>query len=226
MKTITTALLVLSTLLCVTPRRAGAEQLTPKRSAPADASRTPVAGQARDAAVAERSTPRGNRLAAQSTRPSAAARLGGERSTRSPVLTALSALAIVVGLFLAVAWLAKRKLPAASRLLPEEVLEVLGRAPLAARQDAHLIRLGKKLLLVCVSAAGTETLTEITDPEEVDRLAGLCKQLMPRSSTASFRHVLQRVSREPAASSFVDEGVRSGARTARRTAQAGRPSHV
>ena len=61
-------------------------------------------------------------------------------------------------------------------LLPTEVVEVLGRAPLAGRQQMHLLRCGNKLLLVSVTPTGAETLTEVTDPVEVDRLSGLCRQ--------------------------------------------------
>jgi flagellar biogenesis protein FliO len=73
--------------------------------------------------------------------------------------------------------------------LPPEVFEVLGRAPLAARQQVHLLRCGRKLLLVSVTQAGTETLAEVTEPEEVDRLAGLCRQAHTQSATAAFRQV-------------------------------------
>jgi len=73
---------------------------------------------------------------------------------------------------------------------------VLGRAPLAARQQVHLLRCGRKLLLVSVTPAGAETLTEITEPEEVDRLAGLCRAAQPGSSTATFRRLLDQFTRE------------------------------
>ena len=39
---------------------------------------------------------------------------------------------------------------------------------------------------------GVETLTEITEPEEVDRLAGICRQAHPDSTTAAFRQVFQQ----------------------------------
>lgn len=226
MKSITTALLAWLTLLVAAPRLLAAEGLRPNQAVRADVSGAPAASPTGNTPVARPDVSGRNRLAPESTRSTPGDRLGRKRSTGTPVLTACSALAIVVGLFLFVAWLARRKLPVASHVLPEEVLEVLGRAPLAGRQDAHLVRLGRKLLLVCLSTSGAETLTEITDPEEVDRLAGLCKQLMPRSSTTSFRNMLQRVSREPAPPSFVGGGLRTGTGTARRTSQAREPSHV
>ena len=74
---------------------------------------------------------------------------------------------------------------------------MLGRASLATRQQVHLVRCGSKLLLVSVTPTGVETLTEITDPEEVDQLAGLCRGAQPGSATAVFRHVFQQFGREP-----------------------------
>lgn len=128
----------------------------------------------------------------------------GNAELRRPsgVASSLSALAgslaIVLGLFFLIAWLLRRGMPKGSSMLPSEVVEVLGRAPLAGRQQMHLVRCGNKLLLVSVSGGGAETLTEITEPEEVDRLAGLCRAAHPHSATASFRHVLQQFGREPA----------------------------
>jgi hypothetical protein len=56
----------------------------------------------------------------------------------------------------------------------------------------YLLRCGQKLLLVSLTPAGAETLTEVTDPQEVDRLAGLCRQAHPQSATAAFRQVFQQ----------------------------------
>lgn len=121
---------------------------------------------------------------------------GREIRPAAGIATGMASLAIVLGLFLVAAWAVRRGMPAASATLPSEVVEVLGRAPLAGRQFAHLIRCGNKLLLVHLAPGCAETLTEITDPVEVDRLAGLCRQAHPQSSTASFRQVFQQFSRE------------------------------
>lgn len=110
------------------------------------------------------------------------------------LVTIAGSLAIVIGLFMIVAFLMRRATPTANTALPDEVVEVLGRAPLANRQQVHLLRCGNKLLLVCVTPNGTETLTEITDPTEVDRLAALCRQNNVGSSTANFRQVFQQLS--------------------------------
>ncbi|MBN1909987.1 MAG: flagellar biosynthetic protein FliO [Pirellulales bacterium] len=103
------------------------------------------------------------------------------------------ALGVVLGLFLLMAWLMRRAAPRGTGALPNEAFEILGRAPLANRQQVHLLRCGRKLLLVSVTQVGAETLTEITDPVEVDRLAGLCQQTKPGSSTSTFRQVFQQL---------------------------------
>jgi flagellar biogenesis protein FliO len=115
-------------------------------------------------------------------------------------VTILGALGLVLGIFLLTAWGIRRAVPQALHPLPKEVFEVLGRAPLAGRQQAQLLRLGNKLVLVSLSPAGAETLTEITDPLEVDRVAGLCRQAQPGSATAVFRQVLDQFApRRPSA---------------------------
>jgi flagellar biosynthetic protein FliO len=120
------------------------------------------------------------------------------RSPLPSLATMLAALGLVLGLFLAAAWLLRRSMPAGPRLLPGEVVEVLGRVPLASRQHAHLVRCGNKLLLLAVAPGNVETLTEITDPLEVERLAGLCQQSHPQSASTAFRQVFQQFGQKPA----------------------------
>jgi len=121
------------------------------------------------------------------------------------VVTVGSSLAIVLGVFFLVAWGLRRAAPAAGTVLPGEVFEVLGRAPMASRQQVHLLRCGHKLVLVSVTPAGAETLTEVTDPVEVDRLAGLCRQAHPHSATAAFRQVLGQFAAARPSGGFLGE---------------------
>lgn len=118
--------------------------------------------------------------------------------TASSIVSGAASLALVLGLFFISAWALRRALPAGPAALPPEVVEVLGRSAIGGRHHAHLLRCGNKLLLVHFSATGAETLTEIVDPVEVDRLAGLCRAAWPRSTTASFRQVFQQFAREKA----------------------------
>jgi len=98
------------------------------------------------------------------------------RSSTGSLWTTLGSLALIVGLILVVAKLFKKHSPVASQALPSEAVELLGRRPLDARQSIHLIRLGSRILLIGTSPEGMQTLSEITDPLEVDYLAGMCRK--------------------------------------------------
>lgn len=122
------------------------------------------------------------------------------------VYTVGCALAIVVGSFLLFAWALRRGGRMSGRRggqLPAEVVSVLGRVPLTGRQFAELLRVGNKLVLVSFATTGVETITEVTDPAEVDRLVGLCQQNTPFSTTKAFEHVFQQMSNEPTPSGFL-----------------------
>src|SRR5262245_29700874 len=117
--------------------------------------------------------------------------------------TVVGSLAAVLGLFLVVVWCSRRFAPAGAAVLPKEAVELLGRAPLTARQQMQLVRIGNKLLLVAISQAGVETLTEISDQTEVEHLTGLCKRGQSGSASAAFRQALTQLAAEPAPRGFV-----------------------
>ncbi len=118
---------------------------------------------------------------------------GGLRS----VIAVVGSLAVVLGVFFLIVWLLRRASPGAMGTLPGEVFEVLGRASFANHQHVQLLRCGNKLLLVSFHATGTgssaNTLTEITDPKEVDRLTCLCRQARGGNPSKTFRQVLRQV---------------------------------
>jgi flagellar biogenesis protein FliO len=107
-------------------------------------------------------------------------------------------LAIVLALFLLCMWLLRGNTAKTGGVLPSEAFAVLGRAPLTAQSFAQLLRLGNKLVLVAVAADSAHPLAEVTDPEEVDRIAGLCAKNAPHGPSAEFQQVLEQLSREPA----------------------------
>ncbi|MEN1679810.1 MAG: flagellar biosynthetic protein FliO [Planctomycetota bacterium] len=119
--------------------------------------------------------------------------------------TAGAGLAVVIGLVLMLAWAYRRAAPRSARPLPDEVVTVLGRAPLAGKQVTQLVKVGNKLLLVALTPEGPKTLTEVTDPEEVTRLLGLCEQAHGSSATAAFQEVFDQIIREPAAPGFLGD---------------------
>jgi flagellar biogenesis protein FliO len=95
-------------------------------------------------------------------------------TTLSP-WTAVSALAVVVGLILILSRIFRRHTPLLGQGLPSEALEVLGRRFLDQRQSIVLVRIGSRILVVGSSAAGMQGLGELSDPVEVDLIAGLCR---------------------------------------------------
>lgn len=128
--------------------------------------------------------------------PLSLAKPSGENAKRNSPLAAMASvvfsLAAVLGLFLVIAWLMRRGMPAAARSLPSEAVEVLGRTPLAGRQQMHLVRFGNKLLLVCVSPEGANSLSEVTDPAEIEHLTQLCGSkvsLHTKKTSSTIRQV-------------------------------------
>ncbi|MDA1053695.1 MAG: flagellar biosynthetic protein FliO [Planctomycetota bacterium] len=133
--------------------------------------------------------------------PDPSSKNNGTRATK----TVLGSLSVVLAAFFVLVWLSRKTAPKGLAPLPGEVFESLGRAPLTARQQMQLIRLGNKLVLLSVTSTGAESLTEITDIDEVNRLAGLCQQGRSGSISETFRQVLSQYAEEPAPGGFVGE---------------------
>lgn len=103
-----------------------------------------------------------------------------------------SSLLIVLGLFLGVAWCYRKTLNTSLGGIPKQVVSVLGRTAIAPRQQLILVRFGPKLVLVSMNQGETRAISEITDPIEVDQLAGSCESHQPHSLTNSFRSILNQ----------------------------------
>ena len=144
---------------------------------------------------------------APSTRPRLTGLLDEMTSWRAPqgsVTTAASGLALVIGLVMISAWVAKKSLPRSAQPLPSDAAEVLGRLRLNGKQTAQLVRLGRKLVLIHVTPTGAETITELTDEADVERVLAACDRGRG-GSTAEFEEVLDRMGAEPTAPGFLDE---------------------
>jgi len=115
------------------------------------------------------------------------------KSTWGAALSMFFSLAIVISFFLLGVWLIKKSQPHSFVKLPGDVVQVMGRTPMAPRQQMYVVRFGSKLLLISHQAGQTQTLGEITDEDEVQRLAGLCEANQPGSISNSFRDVLKQV---------------------------------
>jgi flagellar biogenesis protein FliO len=145
-------------------------------------------------------------LAQKISSPAEGSKGVGRAGPMSAIFTVFGSLVIVLGVFVGIAWLLRRGMPAGSGRLPSGVVEVLGNAPLAARRQMHVLRFGDKLLLVCVSQAGVETLSEIEDAAEVARLTSLCQKSRPAASTGTFDQVFGRLMRSTPAEQTVAHG--------------------
>lgn len=123
-------------------------------------------------------------------------RLTGEQpktsgGTLQMLVSIISSLLLVVGLFLGVAWCYRKTLGTSlAGGLPKQVVNILGRTSISARQQLVLVRFGSKLLLVSVIQGEARTLGEISDPLEVDQMLGLCESGQPGSISQSFKSLL------------------------------------
>ncbi|MCH7988750.1 MAG: flagellar biosynthetic protein FliO [Planctomycetes bacterium] len=96
----------------------------------------------------------------------------------------IGALLVVLALFLLGAKLWRKQIPVANIGLPTEAIEILGRKPIEPHLSVYLIRCGTRILVVGSSADGMQTLAEVTDPVEVDYLAGICRRSDQENSFA------------------------------------------
>lgn len=104
----------------------------------------------------------------------------------------LGALLVVISIILVAAKLFKKHSPLVSSNLPLEVMEVLGKRPLDARQTIHFVRCGSRILILGSSPAGLEMLSEVLDPVEVDLISGMCRERAQSGrSNSSFMNLFQ-----------------------------------
>lgn len=102
-------------------------------------------------------------------------------------------LGVVFALFVGVrVWLTRHG-PLGMRGLPVEALELLGKRIIEPRVSIHIVRCGPKILVLGVAPDGVRTLTEITDPVEIDMIAGACRRKETSGpASASFSGLMQQ----------------------------------
>lgn len=147
-----------------------------------------------------------DRLPLQPPGRSAADRSAGSLGGMSGITAVASSLAIVLGLFFVFVWLMRRSSPNTIAALPGEVIETLGKVTLGYRQQVNLVRCGNRLLLLSVTPAGVETLSEYADPDEVTRLVALCRQAQPGSASTTFRQVFHQLAGQSAETDRFESG--------------------
>lgn len=175
-----------------------------------------------------RITPRGTVPSAKSTSDRS------ESARAAPSLwTAFASLALVVGVILAAARLWRKHGPAAGAGLPDDALEILGKRQLDRRHAIQMVRCGSRVLVLGVTEDGLRALTEITDPQEVDDLARICRrpESNPESGSlvALFRrsHNARVAADEPQFRGRVDEVLAERfPQTPASSSTPGRPAHA
>ncbi len=116
-----------------------------------------------------------------------------------------AALGVVVGVLLLSVWCLRKAAPRGCRPLPNDVVMLLGQVRLSGKQTAQLMKIGSKLVLVSVTPEGAKPITEITDPDEVSRVLGMCEQANPNGATAAFQEIFEQLTREPAHGGLVGD---------------------
>jgi len=181
----------------------------------------PARAQDDAARVRPRETVEGLRLPPRDTsRASGANSPSKSATTGSGLWTTVISLAAIVGCLVLIGHWIKPYL-GAPRGLPVEAFELLGRRLIEPKVAIHLIRCGRRVLVVSVSPDGARTLAEITDPEEVHRLTDAChhQAASPRFSMPSFKGSND-------ASAGMNSNHRAGASRSSPTHSAEEASHV
>ena len=142
-----------------------------------------------------RSAPSEDAAANRTTGPFGSGRSEGPATDRisssTPVITVVSSLAVVLGLFAALVWISRKggRGSGSGRLLPDEALRVLGHKPLGQGGSILLVRCGHGLLVVGVSPTGMYPLANVTDDHEVRHLEGLCDGGRLTEATEAWREL-------------------------------------
>jgi flagellar biogenesis protein FliO len=125
------------------------------------------------------------------TSRSAEASTGGESKPPGFDLPrVLGALAVVLGLIFALRWLLRRSMNPASLPGVTNTVQVLTRSPLSPRQQLLLVRVGRRLLVVSDCNGQLNSLSEISDPDEVAALVGQLRDEKLTSASRSFGNLL------------------------------------
>ncbi|QDV71781.1 Flagellar biosynthesis protein, FliO [Rosistilla carotiformis] len=122
-----------------------------------------------------------------------------EAST-GPLFTVISSLAIVLGLFCGFVWVTRKTGGRQAGTLNRDLFTVLGTSQIDPRHQAALVKCGDRVLLVALTQTGVTTLTEFTEPGEVN-------ELMARATgkaRATFAEALKDAGDGKAAHGFVD----------------------
>ena len=130
-------------------------------------------------------------------RPRGSQQIDLRSSQRNPAATVFASLGIVLGLFLTVSYISRSFQTSSNSKIPAGVIEVLGKNKLSPKQELQLVRLGPKLLLLCMSSESVDTLAEITEPHEVQQLLEVCYGQEKNAMANAFQGLLASKTHDP-----------------------------
>ncbi|MCO8123793.1 flagellar biosynthetic protein FliO [Stieleria sp. TO1_6] len=95
----------------------------------------------------------------------------------APIVTTVSSLLVVLAIFGGLVWLSRRygATTSAPGSLPEDVLKNLGSSMVDSKNRVTFLKVGQRILVIGQAANGDpQTLSEISDPDEVHRITNRC----------------------------------------------------
>ncbi len=107
------------------------------------------------------------------------------------VLNTITALGVVIGLIYFVRFGLARLWGRTTAIRAGSVIQVLSRTSLGQRNQVLLLQLGQRILVVGDSSGRLQTLSEISDPQEVASLLATIDSSKPNSLTRSFSDLLK-----------------------------------
>ena len=102
----------------------------------------------------------------------------------------LGALTLVLGLIFVLRYVLRRSIHAGALPGATNAVQVLTRSPLSPRQQLLLVRVGRRLLVVSDCNGQLNSLSEITDADEVAALVGQLRDEKLTSASRSFGNLL------------------------------------
>lgn len=111
--------------------------------------------------------------------------------TLPSIMPALLSVLGVCALFCAGLYIMKRYLPGHKQMFAHPAMEFLGRTHLDQKRFVSILRVGRRIVVVGVSADGMQTLSEITDEAEVTEILEVAR---PKTETGltMFQKLFQR----------------------------------
>lgn len=138
-----------------------------------------------------------NALSAEAPQQTTGNRFSAWMASVNPSTRRSIAVGVLAGSLSLLALFLLRQSPSRRRgVLPEDVVSLLGQIPFGPGQKLQLVRLGSKLLLVTTTPAGSHTLGEISDPEEVMQIETLCRSGRYDAIGATLRNRIRNDSRD------------------------------